>query len=84
MRATRAAEPAVESARAAGRRVDVWIPGDDLAAVARSLYDRLRGADRAGLDELVVVRVPTRGLGLAINDRLAKAAAPRPGDADGT
>jgi L-threonylcarbamoyladenylate synthase len=52
-------------------------PGPDLAAYAHGLYGWLRDADRRGLDTLIVVRPPNRGLGAAINERLAKAAAPR-------
>jgi L-threonylcarbamoyladenylate synthase len=52
-------------------------PGPDLAAYAHGLYGWLRDADRRGLDALIVVRPPNRGLGAAINERLAKAAAPR-------
>ena len=52
-------------------------PGPDLAAYAHGLYGWLRDADRRDLDTLIVVRPPNRGLGAAINERLAKAAAPR-------
>lgn len=52
-------------------------PGPDLAAYAHGLYGWLRDADRRGLDTLIVVRPPNQGLGAAINERLAKAAAPR-------
>ncbi len=52
-------------------------PGPDLAAYAHGLYGWLRDADRRNLDTLIVVRPPDRGLGAAINERLAKAAAPR-------
>ena len=52
-------------------------PGADLAAYAHGLYGWLRDADRRGLGTLIVVRPPNRGLGAAINERLAKAAAPR-------
>jgi L-threonylcarbamoyladenylate synthase len=52
-------------------------PGPDLAAYAHGLYGWLRDADRRDLATLIVVRPPNRGLGAAINERLAKAAAPR-------
>jgi L-threonylcarbamoyladenylate synthase len=52
-------------------------PGPDLAAYAHGLYGWLRDADRRDLETLIVVRPPNRGLGAAINERLAKAAAPR-------
>jgi len=45
---------------------------DDYAAV---LYSRLRQADRLGLDVLVCVPPPAVGVGLAVNDRLRRAAA---------
>ena len=47
----------------------------DLAAYAQSLYAALRDADDRGLDVLVAVLPPPTGLGHAIRDRLAKAAA---------
>ncbi len=45
---------------------------DDYAAV---LYSRLRQADRLGLSVLVCVPPPNVGVGLAVNDRLRRAAA---------
>lgn len=54
----------------------------DLAAAAARLFDGLRVLDaegiRLGLRGIAVMRVPRIGLGLAINDRLRRAAAPRP------
>jgi L-threonylcarbamoyladenylate synthase len=50
----------------------------DLVEYARQLYARLRDADERGLDTLIAVLPPAEGLGHAIRDRLAKAAAPRP------
>lgn len=49
-------------------------PGDD-AEYARVLYARLREADQLGLDVLLAVPPPTRGLGAAVADRLRRAAA---------
>ena len=46
-------------------------PADDYARV---LYDRLRQADRLGVDVLVVVPPPSGGLGDAVRDRLRRAA----------
>ncbi len=43
-------------------------------AYARVLYDRLRQADRLGLDRLLVVAPPAEGVGVAVRDRLARAA----------
>lgn len=51
---------------------------DDLVAYARELYARLRDADDRGIATLIAVLPPAQGLGHAIRDRLAKAAAPRP------
>ncbi len=51
---------------------------DDLVRFARTLYAELRGADADGVSTLIVVLPPPTGLGLAIRDRLGKAAAPRP------
>jgi len=45
---------------------------------ARLLYARLRQADRLGLDVLVVVAPPAVGVGVAVRDRLARAAASHP------
>ena len=44
---------------------------------AESLYAFLRAADGRGADMVVVVEPPQEGLGLAVGDRLRKAAAPR-------
>ncbi|MTA18811.1 MAG: translation factor Sua5, partial [Actinobacteria bacterium] len=45
---------------------------DDYASV---LYSRLRQADRLGLSVLVCVPPPEVGVGVAVNDRLRRAAA---------
>ena len=47
-------------------------PADDYARV---LYDRLRQADRLGVDVLLVVPPPAGGMGAAVRDRLRRAAA---------
>jgi L-threonylcarbamoyladenylate synthase len=53
----------------------------DLAEAAARLFEGLRALDRAGtrlgLRGIAVMSVPATGLGLAINDRLQRAAAPR-------
>ena len=49
----------------------------DLVAYAHELYDRLRHADQRGVATIVAVLPGPEGLGLAIRDRLTKAAAPR-------
>jgi L-threonylcarbamoyladenylate synthase len=51
---------------------------DDPVVYARELYARLRDADARGVETLIAVLPPAAGLGHAIRDRLAKAAAPRP------
>jgi len=55
-------------------------PAGDLAEAAAGLFDILRRADAlAGPGgRIAVAPVPDHGLGRAINDRLARAAAPRP------
>lgn len=65
--------------RAEGRAADVLDPGVDAETYARHLYAWLREADARSLDVLVVVPPPDHGVGAAVNDRLRKAAAPRPG-----
>lgn len=49
----------------------------DLAEAAARLFSVLRQADAQGLP-IAVAPIPREGVGLAINDRLARAAAPRP------
>lgn len=60
--------------RADGHRVAVLDRTDDDVTAAQQLYADLRAADRQGLDVLVVVLPSPVGLGLAIRDRLTKAA----------
>lgn len=50
---------------------------DDLVSYARLLYADLRAADEAGATTVIAVLPEARGLGHAIRDRLAKAAAAR-------
>ena len=50
----------------------------DLVEAAANLFSYLRALDAAGADIIAVMPVPHEGLGEAINDRLARAAAPRP------
>jgi L-threonylcarbamoyladenylate synthase len=52
-------------------------PADDLAALSRRLYAALRELDAAGLDLLLAHTVGRQGLGLAIEDRLRRAAGGR-------
>jgi L-threonylcarbamoyladenylate synthase len=54
----------------------------DLAEAASRLFDGLRALDaqgrRLGLRRIAAMAIPAHGLGVAINDRLQRAAAPRP------
>ena len=52
-------------------------PGSDLTEAAANLFDHLHELDALG-DRIAVAPIPEEGLGLAINDRLRRAAAPRP------
>jgi L-threonylcarbamoyladenylate synthase len=54
-------------------------PRGDLVEAAANLFSHLRILDRAGARMIAVMSVPRHGLGEAINDRLRRAAAPRPG-----
>ncbi len=49
----------------------------DLTEAAACLFDLLHVAQASGRAGIAVAPVPNHGLGLAINDRLARAAAPR-------
>ena len=49
----------------------------DLIEAAANLFSHLRELDRAGAARIAVMPIPHEGLGEAINDRLARAAAPR-------
>lgn len=50
----------------------------DLHEAAANLFAMLRSLDRPNIDRIAVAPIPNTGLGLAINDRLSRAAAPRP------
>ncbi|WP_417670689.1 L-threonylcarbamoyladenylate synthase [Roseibium sp.] len=50
----------------------------DLAEAAATLFTALRHLDRSGAGTICVQPIPMEGLGEAINDRLRRAAAPRP------
>ena len=53
-------------------------PTGDLTEAAANLFALLHALDRPGPSAIAVMPVPERGLGRAINDRLRRAAAPRP------
>jgi L-threonylcarbamoyladenylate synthase len=52
-------------------------PARDLAQAARNLFGYLQTLDRAHVKTIAVAAIPATGLGAAIRDRLARAAAPR-------
>jgi len=52
-------------------------PTGDLAQAAARLFDLLHQADTQPLPKIAIARIPEQGLGIAINDRLRRAAAPR-------
>ncbi len=52
-------------------------PAGQAEEYARLLYSRLRQADRLGIEVLLVVAPPERGVGIAVADRLRRAAHPR-------
>lgn len=52
-------------------------PSGDLREAARNLFSTLHEMDKSH-DRIAVAPIPHRGLGEAINDRLKRAAAPRP------
>ncbi len=50
-------------------------PAGELAEAAANLFAMLRALDRPGIGRIAVMPIPETGLGLAINDRLRRAAA---------
>ena len=54
-------------------------PSGDLTEAAANLFHHLRALDARG-GRIAVAPIPDAGLGRAINDRLVRAAAPRPSD----
>ncbi|WP_374369066.1 L-threonylcarbamoyladenylate synthase [Dongia sp.] len=52
-------------------------PTGDLTEAAANLFAMLRDLDRPGIGGIAVMPIPETGLGIAINDRLRRAAAPR-------
>jgi L-threonylcarbamoyladenylate synthase len=52
-------------------------PSGDLIEAAANLFSHLRALDSANAKAIAVMPIPHDGLGEAINDRLARAAAPR-------
>jgi L-threonylcarbamoyladenylate synthase len=66
--------PDDEASSLNGLDVRVESLGADLAAISRNLYAALRALDAAGLDLLLTHTYDDEGLGLALNDRLRRAA----------
>ncbi len=64
---------------ASGADLNLSASGDLLEAAA-NLFAMLRALDRPEFCRIAVFPIPDTGLGEAINDRLHRAAAPRPGD----
>lgn len=52
-------------------------PAGDLSEVAARLYSTLKQADDEGVVSIAIVPIPNSGIGLALNDRINRAAAPR-------
>jgi L-threonylcarbamoyladenylate synthase len=57
-------------------RLNLSLEGD-LNEAAANLFSHLRNLDQSGAKRIAVMPIPDVGLGLAINDRLRRAAAPR-------
>ncbi|MFF5497646.1 L-threonylcarbamoyladenylate synthase [Streptomyces aquilus] len=90
--------PEAQSAQERGRQVGVLLPApfadapvkahsvvalpDSMAAYARGLYGFLRELDQQGCDLIIASLPPEDGLGLAIANRLRRAAGPRPSPGD--
>jgi L-threonylcarbamoyladenylate synthase len=66
--------PGSETPALSGLDVRIEPLGADLAAISRRLYAALRALDDAGLDLLLTHTYDEEGLGLALNDRLRRAA----------
>jgi L-threonylcarbamoyladenylate synthase len=60
----------------AARALNLSVSGD-LVEAAANLFSHLRALDAAGHRGIAVMPIPNDGLGEAINDRLARAAAPK-------
>ena len=59
------------------QQVEVLSPQGDLGQAAQRLFAALRQLDASGVEVILAERVPERGLGRAINDRLQRAEAER-------
>jgi L-threonylcarbamoyladenylate synthase len=65
-----------DAPRAEGPTLNLSVRGDLIEAAA-NLFSHLRALDASGAAIIAVMPVPHQGLGEAINDRLARAAAPK-------
>ncbi len=65
------------AAPGAGNPILNLSPRGDLIEAAANLFSHLRALDASGAERIAVMKVPHEGLGEAINDRLARAAAPK-------
>jgi L-threonylcarbamoyladenylate synthase len=63
---------------AAFATVETLSPAGDLREAAARLFAAMRRLDEAGLEAIVAEPIPETGLGMAIMDRLRKAAAAHP------
>jgi len=54
---------------------EILSPDGDLREAAATLFAKMRLLDESGLDMIIAEQVPEHGLGIAIMDRLRKAAA---------
>jgi L-threonylcarbamoyladenylate synthase len=70
-------EPLPQALRGAAATLNLSLTGD-LGEAAANLFAMLRRLDRPAVRAIAVMPIPGAGLGEAIRDRLARAAAPRP------
>jgi len=70
-------EPFLSGADQAVRTLNLS-PGADMIEAAANLFSHLRSLDALGASAIAVMPIPQIGLGEGINDRLQRAAAPRP------
>jgi len=54
---------------------EILSPAGDLRVAAGKLFTALRNLDAAGVDNIIALRMPEKGLGRTINNRLERAAA---------
>ncbi|MCR9200466.1 MAG: L-threonylcarbamoyladenylate synthase [Planctomycetaceae bacterium] len=66
--------PAAETVADGFERVEILCEQADLKNCAAQLFAGLRRLDAAGLDAIIAIRFPSQGLGVALNDRLQRAA----------